>query len=82
MKAILEFELPEERDEFETAARAASVALALDMVWQRLFRPFSKHGYPEGPIAEALKEADCAALIEALGDEYRKILDEYDIPPL
>jgi len=82
LKATLTFNLPEEKDEFETAARAASVALALDMVWQRLFRPFHKHGYPEGRIDQALKANDCEALIDALGIEYQAILDEYDIPPL
>lgn len=42
MKATLEFELPEERSEFETANRGGEYASALHDIKQ-VFRSFHKH---------------------------------------
>ena len=44
MKAILNYNLPEEREEFETALNGWKYKLTLDEMWDVLFRPRHKHG--------------------------------------
>ena len=58
MKGTLTFNLPEERDEFETAVNADNYRLALFEISQKVFRPARKHGYPVGLIQELLDKAD------------------------
>lgn len=57
-KAILEFSLPEETEEFETAVKAGSLSAALFEVGQRVFRPARKHGYPDQKLQELLNKLD------------------------
>lgn len=82
MKAILEFNLPEERGEFELAQKGDVYKYALDEVWDRVFRPFYKHGYPEARINELIEKLGendngelVCELIDRLSDIYRNILD-------
>ena len=49
-KATLEFNLPEERVEFEQANQAGALVSFLWEVENRVFRPARKHGYPEQDI--------------------------------
>jgi hypothetical protein len=57
MKAILEFDLPVEREEFYTAASAPDMKAALYDIGQEVFRPARKHGYG-GTIQRLLEKAD------------------------
>lgn len=58
MKATLSFNLPEERDEFETAVNAGKYRSALWEVMQRIFRPARKHGYSNMRIQTLLDTTD------------------------
>lgn len=53
MKAILEFDLTEEREEFEQAANAYKYSSLLWEIEQEVFRPARKHGY-SGEYAQEL----------------------------
>lgn len=44
-KGILEFFLPEEMEEFQTAVDGSKYKAVLHEVGQRVFRPARKHGY-------------------------------------
>lgn len=58
MKGIIEFNLPEEQEEFDTAVKAADLKAALWEIAQQVFRPARKHGYSDGRIQELLEKAD------------------------
>jgi hypothetical protein len=58
MKATLSFNLPEERDEFETAVNAGKYKAALWEVSQYVFRPARKHGYADARIQALIDKLD------------------------
>jgi cell division septum initiation protein DivIVA len=66
-KGILEFDLPEEQDEFETATNAYSYRIALDDIYNNIIRQRTKYGYSETTIDE---------LLEKIADEYREIVSD------
>lgn len=58
MKATLTFNLPEERDEFETAVNAGKYRAALWEIGQQVFRPARKHGYSDARIQALVDRLD------------------------
>jgi hypothetical protein len=80
MKGTLEFNLPEEREDFQVAQDGWKYKLAMEEVWDRIFRPRHKHGYGK-EIDELLKKEECDKLMDHLEGVYREIvrqiLDEY-----
>jgi hypothetical protein len=68
MKAILEFNLPEERDEFNTANKAGSYIAALQE-YDNLLRGIVKYG------SEEFSEAD-AVVVEKLRDKLHSIAND------
>jgi len=71
MKAIIEFELPEDRDEYEIANNASKMYLALWDIKQ-LFRSKLKYN-SDGLNAEQLEQW------ESMQDEFYVILDNNDL---
>jgi len=55
MKAILEFDIPTERDEFELCSHAIDLKVALDDVDMKL-RALLKHGTPDDQSAKVAEE--------------------------
>lgn len=55
-KAVLEFNLPEEREDFEEALAGWSYRLALSEVMEQVFRPARKHGYNNEEVRYLLKK--------------------------
>ena len=45
MKAILEFNLPEDKELLDNALMAENYKAAFFEIWQEVFRPARKHGY-------------------------------------
>lgn len=58
MKAILEFNLPEEQGEFDLATKAGNMHSALWDIAQEVFRPARKHGYSSNIIQELVNRGD------------------------
>lgn len=58
MKGILEFNLPEEQEEFMDAAKVGSYRAALFDIRQQVFRPARKHGYSRHDIHVLLTRLD------------------------
>lgn len=85
MKAILSFNLPEDKEDFKLAQNGGKLANAIFEMRQRLFRPARKHGYPEGAISDLLnglskKEKDAALkLIDVLEQEFSRICEENEV---
>lgn len=75
-KAILEFNLPEEQEEFDTAVKAIDYKLALWDIAQDIFRPARKHGYPEERIQKLLLKIDEGTLEDGQGTELVALLEE------
>lgn len=69
MKATLSFNLPEERDEFETAVNAGKYKGALWEISQRVFRPARKHGYGDSGIQMLLDKADVCTVPLKFGED-------------
>jgi len=44
-KGILEFDLTEEREEFDDAVNGWKYKSRIDDIWQKVWRPRHKHGY-------------------------------------
>lgn len=76
MKATLEFNLPEEQEEFQNAAQAGKMSSAFWAIGNDVFRPARKHGYSDQRLHDLLFFLDQAAA--ALGDSEEKWpKDEY-----
>ncbi len=57
-KAILEFNLPEEQEEFDTAVNAGKLSGFVFDVEQEVFRPARKHGYSDATIQRLIEGLD------------------------
>lgn len=81
MKVIMEFQLPDEQEEFNTASKGADYKLALWDVAQEVFRPARKHGYSEARINDALALCNEHGedLIGELEKKFYDILHNYNI---
>lgn len=67
MKVKLEFQLPEEMEEYESAMNGSRYKYQLDEVWERLLRQPFKHGYRDQELQE---------LYESLGDKGYEFVDK------
>jgi hypothetical protein len=80
VKGILEFNLPEEQEEFDAAAGAGKLSAALFDVRQQVFRPARKHGYSRADIQQLVEKLDLlvvqhANLTDWPRDEYQTLKD-------
>jgi len=58
MKGILEFNLPEEQEEFDLANKASALRNTLTDAENFVFRPARKHGYSDQEIQKLVEELD------------------------
>jgi hypothetical protein len=79
MKGILEFNLPEETDEFETAVMAQNIRSAIFDIQQMVFRPARKHGYADSKLQKMVEEKDGEELIGELESIFCEILRQYGV---
>ena len=74
MKATLEYNLPEDMEEYELAMNGGAAHSALVDIAQQVFRPARKHGYSY-PELKALAEGN-EALIAKLEELFYTIVEE------
>jgi len=80
MKATLEFNLPEEQEEFEMAQRASEYKDTLEQIWLRVFRPYQKHGYENEELNKLIEsEPKVGLAIEMLTEIYREVLRGHEL---
>ncbi len=77
MKAILEYNLPEDQEDFTRATKALDMELALWDIANEVFRPARKHGYADQEL-NALAENN-TELIGLLEQKFYAILEEKGI---
>ena len=74
MKGTLTYKLPEESDEFSTAFNGHRYKAAVEDIWQTLFRPRHKHGYPVAALEKLFEsEPDGNGPLNHLMDELEKL---------
>lgn len=74
----MRFKMPEQREEFENAHNGSKYRAQVDDIWDKVFRPFYKHGYGDSEFDKLLdKNHEVASeIFEKLSDIYHKILRE------
>jgi hypothetical protein len=76
----LEFNLPEEFDEFQDAQNASKYKCAVEDIYQQVFRPAFKHGYPDEVLQKMVDENPIVfEVIERLKKLYFNVLNDHDI---
>lgn len=76
MKAIIEFSLPEEREEHEDALRGSEYKYKLDEIWNKVFRPRHKHMYNDAELNKLLESDEANRLMDILEELYREVINE------
>lgn len=76
MKAKLEFDLPEEREEHEDALKGTKYRSQLDDIWDKMFRPRHKHGYNDEKINAIVQSPEGEKLMDYLEEIYKEITNE------
>lgn len=80
MKGILEFNLPEEREEFQMASNAVKYSIAIHDIGNEVFRPARKHGYADQELQQLIeKNPDAAEIISLLESKFYEILREHGV---
>lgn len=77
-KAILEFNLPEEREEHEDALKGSTYKCQLDDVWNKVFRPRHKHGYSNEVLNKFVQTSTGRAVMDELEKLYREAIEYYE----
>jgi hypothetical protein len=78
-KHIIEFNLPEETEELKNAMQGTNALIALEDMWEHLFRPFYKHGYKNEELNKLAQTKSGSRTIELLADLYREVLKANNI---
>lgn len=80
MKATLEFELPEDREELDDAIKAGDYKTALWQTQLEVFRPARKHGYRSQRIQELLdSNPNAVDLVWELEQLFLQILKDHQV---
>ena len=77
MKATLEFNLPEEQEEFNTATQASKMSAAFWSIGNDVFRPARKHGYPDQKLHLLVSKLD-----EMVADIQAGMVAGDGVPPI
>lgn len=78
MKTILEFNLPEEKEDLQDALNGTKHKHMFAEIWQKMFRPYYKHGFSSENLNNALQEKAGQIVFEELESIYKEIADEYE----
>lgn len=80
-KVTLNYNLPEEQEEFKRAIEGMDAHLCLWDIAQDIFRPARKHGYPDSEISKLLEKIgdDGSELIGILESRFYDILRSRNI---
>ena len=76
MKGTLTYKLPEESEEFSTALNGWKYKHAMEEVWQKVFRPYFKHGYGSEELNRLVETEDGGKIVEALSELYLSVAKE------
>ena len=72
-KVVLEYDMYDDREEYELALAAYKYKHFYKEVWEKLFRPRHKHGYVDGRIDVLLENECCQHLMDRLEEIYKEV---------
>lgn len=72
----MSFRLPEENEAYNDAKNGTKSAIIIEQTWQKLFRPYLKHGYNDEELNKLLQSKNGKLIIEKLMDIYQGVLNE------
>jgi hypothetical protein len=73
-KVIIEFNLPEEQEEFQDALNGTKNAIKFSEVWEKLFRPRHKHGYNNSKLQDLIDSSpQVGEALDILEELYQEI---------
>ena len=76
MKHIIEFNLPDDKDDLEIHLKAVKNSILIDEIWEKIFRPAHKHGYGNEILDKLLEDKKVIAFMSELSDLYTAVLRE------
>lgn len=76
MKVTLEYNLPEEHEEYALAMEGARNKGKLEDLWEQIFRPRHKHGYPNQELHKLINSKNGNKLMDLLEEIYKGIVYE------
>lgn len=78
MKGIIEFNLPEDREDFQLAQNGWKYKNQIEEIWEKVFRPYRKHGYSNDYLNKIIDQNPEIAgiIIESLIDIYHEVINE------
>jgi hypothetical protein len=74
MKIYVKYDMPDDKEDFELAQKAVKMSIAIDDMWNEVFRPFYKHGYKNKELNDLTENEDVAKAIDLLAEIYREVL--------
>lgn len=77
-KVTLEYNLPEETEEMQTAIDATKLAITLSDIQNEVFRPSWKHGYHNEELSKLLEKEEVSRAIELIHEMFLDVLKEND----
>lgn len=77
-KVILQYNLPEEREELKDAQNGTRNQIKLDDIWEQIFRPRHKHGYSDEELTKLVNTKTGEKIMDKLEEIYRQIVNEED----
>jgi len=72
-KHIIEFDMPEEREEMEDALNGWDYKYQLEEMWNLLFRPYYKHGYDDEKMNQLLNSKNGRYIMDYLEKKFKDI---------
>lgn len=75
MKVYLQFDIPEENDEYQDAMEGSNHRIKFEQIWDKLFRPRHKHGYSNEKIQKLLANKQCQKLMDELELVFKQIAE-------
>lgn len=76
MKAILEFNLPEDREEYESCIKGQEYYNRIENIWEVCFRPYWKYGFQDKKMNDILETEDGQYLMEKLIELYQSTKED------
>lgn len=77
-KATLSFSIPEEQDDFKDAMNGWRYRNQVEEIWNKVFRPYYKHGYSDQELNKLLSSPEGGIIIDKLAELYIEVINDND----
>lgn len=77
-RATLSFNIPEEKEDFNDAMNGWKHRYQVEQIWEKVFRPYYKHGYRDEELNKLLSSDEGGIIINKLAELYRQVINDND----